>query len=71
MTNYLHQGYKLNSPRGEYTIEAVLGRGATAIACSADRCIEQPKCRIRYRNPNSRRTAKRYKVNIHSRSLLS
>ena len=32
MTNYLHQGYKLNSPRGEYTIEAVLGRGATAIA---------------------------------------
>ena len=32
MTNYLPQGYKLNSPRGEYTIEAVIGRGATAIA---------------------------------------
>ena len=32
MTNYLPQGYKLNSPRGEYTIKSVLGRGATAIA---------------------------------------
>ena len=32
MTSYLPQGYKLNSPRGEYTIEAVIGRGATAIA---------------------------------------
>lgn len=32
MTNYLPQGYKLNSPRGEYTIEAVIGRGATAVA---------------------------------------
>ncbi len=38
MTNYLPNGYKLNSPCGEYTIESVIGRGATAIAYIATFC---------------------------------
>ena len=32
MTTYLKKGDKLNSPHGVYTIESVIGRGATAVA---------------------------------------